>query len=124
MPSYTQRNVTQHHRWRAKEPSYFFKLSEWGDRLIELYAKEDALGPKSRRNEVLSFLENEDLRDLSISRTTFDWGLKVPGDDEHAALQRGARVRSSQPRRQRRQHHLPEARADASRNGLGQQRPR
>jgi len=69
--------------WRAKEPSYFFKLSEWGDRLLELYAEEGALGPKSRRNEVLSFLEKEELRDLSISRTTFDWGLKVPGDDEH-----------------------------------------
>ena len=69
--------------WRAKEPSYFFKLSDWGDKLIELYEKEDILGPKSRKNEVLSFLKMEELRDLSISRTSFKWGLQVPGDPDH-----------------------------------------
>ena len=71
--------------WRAKEPSYFFKLSDWGDKLIELYEKEDILGPKSRKNEVLSFLKMEELRDLSISRTSFKWGLQVPGDPDHVA---------------------------------------
>ena len=66
-----------------KKPSYFFKLSDWGDKLIELYEKEDILGPKSRKNEVLSFLRMEELRDLSISRTSFKWGLQVPGDPDH-----------------------------------------
>ena len=70
--------------WKAKEPSYFFKLSAFREKLIDLYeGDEDALGPKSRRNEVLSFLKGEELRDLSISRTTFKWGLSVPGDDNH-----------------------------------------
>ena len=70
--------------WKAKEPSYFFKLSAFREKLIDLYeGDEDALGPKSRRNEVLSFLKGEELRDLSISRTTFKWGLSVPGDDDH-----------------------------------------
>ena len=69
--------------WRAKEPSYFFKLSAWGDTLIDLYETEDILGPKSRKNEVLSFLKMEELRDLSISRTSFKWGLQVPNDPDH-----------------------------------------
>ena len=70
--------------WRAKEPSYFFRLSEYREKLIAMYEGDGgALAPKSRRNEVLSFLRSEDLRDLSVSRTTFEWGLKVPGDDDH-----------------------------------------
>ncbi|KAH8056423.1 hypothetical protein JL721_10023 [Aureococcus anophagefferens] len=70
--------------WKAKEPSYFFKLSAFREKLVDLYeGDEDAPGPKSRRNEVLSFLKGEELRDLSISRTTFKWGLSVPGDDDH-----------------------------------------
>jgi len=66
-----------------EEPSYFFKLSEWSDRLLEFYdSHPDFIAPKSRRNEVLSFVKGG-LRDLSVSRTTFKWGVPVPGDDEH-----------------------------------------
>lgn len=69
--------------WVVKEPSYFFKLSEYESRLLEWYESHpDAIGPASRRNEVISFVKGG-LRDLSISRTSFDWGVKVPGDDEH-----------------------------------------
>ena len=71
--------------WTAKEPSYFFKLSEWTRPLLDHYAAQpDAIGPKSRRNEVVAFLEQEGgLRDLSVSRTSFSWGIPVPGDDGH-----------------------------------------
>src|SRR3979490_1761461 len=66
------------------EKSYFFKLSAYQDRLLSLYASQpDFIGPDSRKNEVISFVKSG-LRDLSISRTTFDWGVKVPGDTEHA----------------------------------------
>ena len=67
----------------VEEPSYFFRLSKWQDRLLKHY--EDNPGfilPETRRNEVVSFV-NQGLRDLSISRTTFDWGVPVPGHDEH-----------------------------------------
>jgi methionyl-tRNA synthetase len=65
------------------EKSYFFKLSAYQDRLLALYENEpDFIGPDSRRNEVISFVKGG-LRDLSISRTTFDWGVKVPDDPEH-----------------------------------------
>jgi methionyl-tRNA synthetase len=67
----------------VEEKSYFFKLSAYQDRLLKLYAEQpDFVGPDSRRNEVISFVKGG-LRDLSISRTTFDWGVKVPGDGEH-----------------------------------------
>lgn len=67
----------------VEEPSYFFKLSAWGDRLLEFYEKNpDFIGPSSRRNEVISFVKGG-LHDLSISRTTFSWGVPVPGDDKH-----------------------------------------
>lgn len=67
----------------VEEPSYFFKLSEWGDRLLKFYdANPDFILPESRRNEVVSFVKGG-LNDLSISRTTFNWGVKVPGDDAH-----------------------------------------
>jgi len=66
-----------------EEPSYFFKLSAWGDRLLAYYdANPDFIMPKSRRNEVISFVKGG-LQDLSVSRTTFKWGVPVPGDDEH-----------------------------------------
>lgn len=66
-----------------EEESYFFKLSAWGDRLLEFYeANPDFIQPKSRRNEVISFVKSG-LNDLSISRTTFDWGVKVPGNEKH-----------------------------------------
>ncbi len=65
------------------EPSYFFRLSEWQDRLLAHYeAHPDFIGPPGRRNEVLSFVR-QGLRDLSISRTSFRWGVPVPGDPDH-----------------------------------------
>lgn len=67
----------------VEEKSYFFRLSAYQDKLLKLYeTKPDFIGPDSRKNEVVSFVKGG-LRDLSISRTTFDWGVKVPGDDEH-----------------------------------------
>jgi methionyl-tRNA synthetase len=67
----------------VEEKSYFFKLSAYQDRLLALYKNQpDFIGPDSRRNEVISFVKGG-LRDLSISRTTFDWGVKVPHDPEH-----------------------------------------
>jgi len=67
----------------VEEPSYFFRLSAYGDKLLEHYeANPDFILPKSRRNEVVSFV-GQGLRDLSISRTSFDWGIPVPGDDAH-----------------------------------------
>ncbi|MHB0767810.1 methionine--tRNA ligase [Bradyrhizobium sp. 5.13L] len=67
----------------VEEKSYFFRLSAYQDRLLRLYADHpDFIGPDSRKNEVVSFVRGG-LRDLSISRTTFDWGVKVPGDEEH-----------------------------------------
>jgi methionyl-tRNA synthetase len=67
----------------VEEKSYFFKLSGYQDRLLALYADQpDFIGPDSRKNEVVSFVKGG-LRDLSISRTTFDWGVRVPGDPEH-----------------------------------------
>ena len=67
----------------VEEKSYFFKLSAYQDRLLALYTSQpDFIGPDSRKNEIVSFVKSG-LRDLSISRTTFDWGVKVPGDPEH-----------------------------------------
>src|SRR5437868_520942 len=67
----------------VEEKSYFFKLSAYQDRLLHLYESQpDFIGPDSRRNEVISFVKSG-LRDLSISRTTFDWGVKVPDNSEH-----------------------------------------
>src|ERR1700704_3420272 len=67
----------------VEEKSYFFKLSAYQDRLLKLdESQPDFIGPESRKNEVISFVKSG-LRDLSISRTTFDWGVKVPGDSEH-----------------------------------------
>jgi methionyl-tRNA synthetase len=67
----------------VKEKSYFFKLSDWQDKLISFYEKNpDSIKPKSRYNEVLSFI-NGGLKDLSISRTTFKWGIPVPNNNDH-----------------------------------------
>ena len=67
----------------VEEESYFFRLSAYQDKLLALYQTQpDFIGPDSRKNEVVSFVKSG-LRDLSISRTTFDWGVRVPGDDEH-----------------------------------------
>jgi methionyl-tRNA synthetase len=65
------------------EPSYFFRLSKWQDRLLEFYhANPDFIGPQTRRNEVLRFVEGG-LHDLSVSRTSFKWGIPVPNDPSH-----------------------------------------
>ena len=67
----------------VEEESYFFKLSAYEDKLLALYENQpDFIGPETRRNEVLSFVKSG-LRDLSISRTTFDWGVDVPANDAH-----------------------------------------
>jgi len=67
----------------VKEPSYFFRLSAWQDRLLAFYeANPDAVAPNSRRNEVMSFVKGG-LQDLSVSRTSFSWGIPVPGDEAH-----------------------------------------
>lgn len=67
----------------VEEPSYFFRLSAWQDRLLAFYeANPDFILPVARRNEVISFVKGG-LKDLSISRTTFNWGVPVPGDDAH-----------------------------------------
>jgi methionyl-tRNA synthetase len=65
------------------EPSYFFKLSAFQDRLLALYeASPEFIAPPAKRNETLSFVRSG-LRDLSISRTKFSWGIPVPGDEAH-----------------------------------------
>ncbi len=67
----------------VSEESYFFKLSEYGDKLLAHYeANPDFIGPAERRNEIISFVKSG-LKDLSISRTTFDWGIPVPDDHDH-----------------------------------------
>lgn len=67
----------------VEEKSYFFKLSAYQDKLLALYESQpDFIGPDSRKNEIVSFVKSG-LKDLSISRTTFDWGVKVPNDDGH-----------------------------------------
>jgi len=68
--------------WTVEE-SWFFRLSAYQDRLLDHYrANPDFIRPETRRNEVLRFVEGG-LSDLSISRTSFDWGVKVPGSDGH-----------------------------------------
>ncbi len=67
----------------VREPSYFFRLSAWQDRLLAWYeANPDAVMPATRRNEVMSFVRGG-LNDLSVSRTSFTWGVPVPGDPAH-----------------------------------------
>ena len=66
-----------------EEENYFFRLSAWQERLLAYYdANPDAIAPRSRRNEVISFIKGG-LRDLSISRTSFSWGIPVPGNPQH-----------------------------------------
>jgi methionyl-tRNA synthetase len=67
----------------VEEESYFFRLSAYGDKLLAHYeANPDFILPHYRRNEVVSFVK-QGLRDLSVSRTSFDWGIPVPGDPRH-----------------------------------------
>ena len=66
-----------------EEESYFFRLSKWQNKLIEYYeSNPQFISPKSRRNEVISFVKGG-LKDLSISRKTFSWGIKVPNNADH-----------------------------------------
>jgi methionyl-tRNA synthetase len=65
------------------EPCYFFKLSEFGDRLLKFYEDNpNFIYPNSRRNEVISFVQGG-LKDLAISRGSFKWGIPVPNDEDH-----------------------------------------
>ncbi|HXG79124.1 MAG TPA: methionine--tRNA ligase [Methyloceanibacter sp.] len=67
----------------VEEESYFFRLSAYQDKLLRHYEEHpEFIGPETRANEVKSFVRGG-LQDLSISRTTFDWGIKVPGDPKH-----------------------------------------
>jgi methionyl-tRNA synthetase len=67
----------------VEEPSYFFRLSAFQDQLLDLYeSNPDFVGPSSRLNEVKSFVKSG-LRDLSVSRTSFSWGIPVPDDEKH-----------------------------------------
>jgi methionyl-tRNA synthetase len=67
----------------VEEESYFFKLSAWEDKLLEYYENiPETVLPKSRKNEVASFVKGG-LRDLSVSRTSFKWGVPVPRNDKH-----------------------------------------
>jgi methionyl-tRNA synthetase len=66
-----------------EEESYFFNLSTWQGKLLQFYdANPDFIKPESRRNEVISFVKSG-LKDLSVSRTSFSWGIKVPNDNSH-----------------------------------------
>ncbi|MFO7764976.1 MAG: methionine--tRNA ligase [Pelovirga sp.] len=68
---------------KLKEESYFFRMSKYQEQLLaHIEANPDFIQPKSRRNEILSFVR-EGLRDLSISRTSFSWGIPVPGNEKH-----------------------------------------
>jgi methionyl-tRNA synthetase len=68
---------------KVKEPTYFFALKKYQERLLELYGRRpEFIQPESRRNEVLSFVR-AGLEDLSCSRTSFTWGVPVPGDPKH-----------------------------------------
>jgi methionyl-tRNA synthetase len=68
----------------VEEPSYFFRLSDWQEWLLEFYEKTNPnfIAPAARRNEVVSFVKSG-LRDLSLSRTSFTWGIPVPGAEKH-----------------------------------------
>jgi len=68
---------------KLKEESYFFRMSKYQDQLLaHIESHPDFIQPKSKRNEIISFVK-EGLRDLSVSRTTFTWGIPVPGNDKH-----------------------------------------
>ncbi|TKX32488.1 methionine--tRNA ligase [Campylobacter aviculae] len=68
-----------------KEESYFFKLSKYQDKILQWYEEKDPILPKNKKNELINFIQNG-LKDLSITRTSFDWGIKLPkeiNDDKH-----------------------------------------
>src|SRR5690554_3550039 len=69
---------------KVKEESYFFKMSKYVDQLIAYYEENpEFIQPESRKNEMLNNFILPGLEDLAVSRTTFDWGIKVPGDPKH-----------------------------------------
>lgn len=69
---------------KVKEESYFFKMSKYADRLIQYYEDNPHfIQPESRKNEMLNNFLKPGLEDLAVSRTTFDWGIKVPGNPKH-----------------------------------------
>lgn len=68
----------------VKEESYFFRMSKYVDRLLAYYEENpDFIRPESRKNEMINNFIKPGLEDLAVSRTTFDWGIKVPGDPKH-----------------------------------------
>ena len=68
----------------AEEEAYFFKLSKYRDRLLKLYEDNpDFIQPESRKNEMINNFLKEGLEDLCVTRTSFDWGIKVPFDEKH-----------------------------------------
>jgi len=66
----------------VEEESYFFRLSAYADKLLKLFERPNYVLPRERFNEVMSFVKGG-LQDLSVSRTTFDWGVRVPGNPKH-----------------------------------------
>jgi methionyl-tRNA synthetase len=69
---------------KMKEQTYFFRMSKYADRLVQYYEENpDFIHPESRKNEMLNNFIKPGLEDLAVSRTTFDWGIKVPGDPKH-----------------------------------------
>ncbi|OCT12400.1 methionine--tRNA ligase [Paenibacillus pectinilyticus] len=69
---------------KMKEQTYFFKMSKYADRLVQYYEENpEFIQPESRKNEMLNNFIKPGLEDLAVSRTTFDWGIKVPGDPKH-----------------------------------------
>ena len=69
---------------KVKEESYFFKMSKYADRLMQYYEENpEFIQPESRKNEMINNFIKPGLEDLAVSRTTFDWGIKVPGNPKH-----------------------------------------
>ncbi|PAE18604.1 methionine--tRNA ligase [Bacillus sp. 7504-2] len=69
---------------KVKEESYFFKVSKYADRLLQYYEENSQfIQPESRKNEMINNFIKPGLEDLAVSRTTFDWGIKVPGNPKH-----------------------------------------
>ncbi len=68
---------------KAKEEAYFFKISKYADKLLDIFHNQpEFLEPESRRNEMIAFIE-QGMEDLCISRSSFDWGIPVPIDEKH-----------------------------------------
>ncbi|MDQ0247611.1 methionyl-tRNA synthetase [Bacillus fengqiuensis] len=69
---------------KVREESYFFKMSKYADRLLQFYEENvEFIQPESRKNEMINNFIKPGLEDLAVSRTTFDWGIKVPGNPKH-----------------------------------------